>query len=257
MMALHTPTARSWRVWQRNRDVFLRDWKVNGLPLFIEPLMILGLMGLGIGTVITKVEGLSYFEFLGPGLLASYVMFAPAFESSWGAYFRMSVKRLYDAMIVTPLNIEDVITGEILWGMTRGVMVGGIVFAIMLLFRLVPSPLAVLVLPFSAYFGFMIAAMSMSYAAVCSSVNSLNYYVSLFIYPMFFLSGVFFPVDDLPRPLQLLAWCTPLTHAVHITRNLMTGHLEVSMLWSLLVIGAMALFFYQLALRLMRRRLIK
>ncbi len=247
----------TFRVWQRNRDVFLRDWKVNGLPLFFEPLMILGLMGLGIGTVVTDLEGLTYFEFLGPGLLVSYVMFAPAFESSWGAYFRMSVKRLYDAMIVTPLSIEDVITGEILWGTTRGVMIGGIVFVIMLLFQMVPSPLAILVLPLCAYFGFMIASMSMSYAAVCSTVNSLNYYVSLFIYPMFFLSGVFFPVADLPRPLQLLAWCMPLTHAVHIARNLMTGHLDVSMVGSMLVIGAMGLFFYQLALRLMRRRLIK
>jgi lipooligosaccharide transport system permease protein len=219
--------------------------------------VILALMGLGIGTVVGEMAGMSYFVFLGPGLLASYVMFAPAFESTWNTYIRMTVRRLYDAIIVTPLTIEDVVTGEILWGATRGVMMAVVIMVVLVAFGLVRSPMAVLVFPVAALEAFMVAAMSMCYVAIAPSTNSLNFYFSLIIYPMFFMSGVFFPVEDLPPGVRPVAWLLPLTHAVHLTRGLATGRFDGSMAASLLLIAVLGAGFYVLALRLMRRRLIK
>ena len=248
---------RSLRVWQRNRDVFLSLWKSDAVPLFFEPLVILAVMGLGIGKVVDEIEGESYLEFIGPGVLAAYVMFAPAFENSWSSYMRMAVRRVYDAIIVTPLNIEEVITGEILWGTTRAVIMGTVILVILAAMGLVGSPLAVLVLPMAALQGFMFASLSMAYTAKAPSVNAFNYFFSLFIYPMFFLSGVFFPLEELPVALQRFAWVLPLTPAVHLSRHLLDGDLVLSMLWATLGMGGAAVFFYYLALTLMRRRLIR
>lgn len=257
MSALAQVSHRSWRVWQRNRDVFFSLWKTDALPVLAEPLVILLIMGLGIGQVVEEVEGQSYLEFIGPGVLAAYVMFAPAFENSWGSYVRMAVRRIYDAMIVTPLSIEDVITGEILWGTTRAIMISVVILIILSAMGMVASPLAALVLPLAALQGFMFASLSMTYTALAPSVNSFNYFYSLFIYPMFFFSGVFFPLEQLPDPVERFAWVLPLTPAVHLARNLLEGHLLPSMLWSVLAMAGAAAGFYYLSLVLMRRRLIR
>ena len=257
MIAFPEVSYRSRHVWQRNRDVFLSLWKSDALPLFLEPLVILTVMGLGIGKIVVDIEGQSYLEFIGPGILASYMMFAPAFENSWGSYVRMAIRRTYDPIIVTPLNVEDVITGEILWGTTRAVFMAVIILVILAAMGLVGSPLALLVLPLAVFFGFMFASLSITYASQAPSVNAFNFFFSLFVYPMFFFSGVFFPLEELPDALERFAWVLPLTPAVHVTRNLVEGELALSMLWSVLGIAGAAAVFYYLALVLMRRRLIR
>ena len=246
----------SWRVWQRNRDVFFRLWQSNFIPALLEPVVILGVMGVGIGEVVREIEGESYLEFIGPGIMAAYIMFAPAFENSWGSYIRMAVRRTFDGMIVTPLSIEDVITGEILWGTTRAVVMGVIILVILAGFGVLSSPLAILILPMAVLQGFMFASLAMTFTAKAPSVNAFNYFFSLFVYPMFFFSGVFFPLEDLPRGLEIFAWGLPLTPAVHISQNLVDGHLTLSMLWSVLWIAGLGAMFYILALKFMRRRLI-
>ena len=225
--------------------------------MLLEPLVILGVMGMGVGKLVTEVDGRSYVEFIGPGILASYVMFGPAFENSWGSYVRMAVRRIYDAMIVTPLSIEDVITGEILWGTTRALFMAIVILVILSALGIVASPLALLILPFAVLEGFLVASLAMVYTAKAPSLNAFNYYFSLFIYPMFFLSGVFFPLEELPPALERFAWVLPLTPAVHVTRNLLEGKLILSMLWSVLAMAGGSIALYWLALRLMRHRLIR
>lgn len=257
MTTLSHARFRSWRVWQRNCDVFLLLWKSDAVPILIEPIVILVAMGIGVGSVVSMKGDQSYLEFIGPGVLAAYVMFAPAFENSWGSYVRMAVRRMYDAIIVTPLSIEDVITGEILWGTTRAVMIGVVILVILAVMGLVQSPLAILVIPFSALEGFMFASLTMAYTAKAPSVNAFNYFYSLFIYPMFFFSGVFYPLTDLPKIGQQLAWLLPLTPAVHVTRGLLTGQVGWGMLWATLAMAAAAVVFYFWSLRLMHNRLIR
>ncbi len=257
MTALAEVSPSSLRVWQRNRDVFFSLWKTDAIPVLLEPLVILAVMGVGIGKVVDDVQGQTYLEYIGPGILAAYVMFAPAFENSWSAYVRMAVRKTYDAIIATPLSIEDVITGEILWGTTRAVIVGSIILVILAGLGVVNSPLALLVLPMAVLQGFLFGSLSMAYTAKAPSVNAFNFFYSLFVYPMFFFSGVFFPLEELPTALQRFAWFLPLTPGVHVTRHLFQGELVLSMLWSVLGMAGAAGGFYYLSLVLMRRRLVR
>lgn len=250
-------SGRSWRVWERNRDVFLALWTTDALPVLLEPLVILAVMGLGVGRVVDEIDGVGYLEYIGPGVLAGYAMFAPSFENSWGSYVRMAVRRTYDAIIVTPLSIEDVITGEILWGTTRALVTASVILLILAAMGNIGSPLAALVPPLVLLEGFMFACIAITYTALAPSVQAFNYFFSLFIYPMFFLSGVFFPLRELPDALERFAWVLPLTPAVHVARNLFDGELTLSMLWSVLGMAAAAAAFYYLALVAMRRRLIR
>jgi len=251
---------RAYRVWQRNRDVYLRLWKAEVIWPLAEPLITLLALGLGLGELITETElpgNQRYIEFIAPGILAVFPMWAAAGECGWGSFFRMENQRTYHAIITTPVSIEDVITGEILWGATRGFISSVYILAVSAAFGLLDSPLALLV-PVMAYISsFMFASISLSYTSVARSISSLNYFFALFITPQFWLGGVFFPLERLPEELQVAAWFVPATHVVDIYRGLVQGQLNLGHLGDLAWIAVVAAIFYYLALISMRRRLIQ
>src|SRR5207244_585845 len=123
---------RSLRVWQRNFEVYRRLWKFQMPFTFLEPAFQLAAMGLGLGAFVNLGLPVSYRDFLAPGLVASYAMFAAALECSWGSFSRMELQRTYDAIIATPLSVGDVVLGEILWGATRSVIAAVAVFGVLL-----------------------------------------------------------------------------------------------------------------------------
>ncbi|MBI2846901.1 MAG: ABC transporter permease [Chloroflexi bacterium] len=256
-MTLPEVSRRSYRMWQRNRDVFLRLWKAELVPFVAEPLIILAAMGFGLGGLVGKVNGQSYLAFVAPGVLASYVMFAAAFECTYGTYVRMERQRTFDAIIVTPLSIEDVITGEILWGATRSFLTACAILVVILIFGLVPSPYAAIIPVLAILEGLMFSSISVFFTSLAPSIYFFNYFFTLFITPMFFFSGVFFPISRLPEVIQTMTWMLPLTPAAHAMRELLWGQ------WSWGVFAAMAwilgvtLVFFYLSLIFMRRRLIK
>lgn len=248
-------TWRSIRVWQRNRDVFLRLW-YSEIPGFVgEPVIILLAMGLGLGAFVGMVGGQSYIEFIVPGVIASYAMFAAAFECSYGSFIRMEYQKTYDAIIATPLNVEDVIAGEIFWGATRSLMTGAVILAIASAFQLVHSPWALLIVPLAFLEGLQFSAISMLFTSLSPSIYTFNYFFSLFITPMFYFSGVFFPLSSFPQAVQTLSWVAPLTPVVNVTRGLVSGNLEPALLFSLALIVAWIIPFFALALFKMKRRL--
>lgn len=252
---------RSLRVWQRNGDVFLRLWHAELVWPVVEPILILLALGLGLGVFVELGSDETYMEFLTPGLLAVYPMWGAVAECAWGSYMRMSMQRTYDAIIVTPVNLEDVIAGEILWGSTRGLISTFYIILVALLFTpaysLVDSPLVVLVPIVAVLQGIMFSSISMCYTSTAASVASLNFFFSLVVTPMFWLGGVFFPIDSLPQGFQVLAWFLPVSHVVAIQRGLVEGSLQWSHLGDLAWILVVGVFFFRLALLLMRRRLIK
>lgn len=248
---------RALRVWQRNFDVFLRTWKAQIAFTIIEPLMVIVAQGAGLGQFVELPGGVPYLFFLGPGIVAAYAMFSASAESSWGAYLRMEHQRTFDAMIVTPLDIDDVILGEALWGATRAVESCLAMLAVLLLFQTPLAPSAVLALPAMYLLGFMFACIGLLVISVVPSMGELNHFFSLFLTPQFLFAGVFFPVAALPEWAQAVAWFLPLTHGVVLARGLLTGDVTGAMLPHLAwVVGASAGCLL-LALRLMRRRLIK
>jgi len=249
----------SWRfirVWQRNRDVFFRLWHSEAPGSIAEPIFILLAMGVGLGAYVGLVNGQSYIEFIAPGIIASYAMFSASFECTYGSFIRMEYQKTFDAIIATPLSVEDVIAGEIFWGATRSMMTGVIILAIAAAFQLIHSPWA-LAIPAVAFLeGLMFASIAMLFTSVVPAIYSFNYYFTLFITPMFFFSGVFFPLSSFPPIVQSLSWIAPLTPVVHITRALVSGEFQPYLLWVFLLIVALTVIFFYLSLVTMRRRLI-
>jgi lipooligosaccharide transport system permease protein len=249
----------SWlalRVWQRNRDVYLNLWKAEAMWPLVEPAVTLVALGIGLGDFV-DIGGESYIDFIAPGMLAVFPMWMAAAEMGWGSFFRMDSQKTFDAIISTPASIDDVTSGEILWGATRGFISICYIFVIVLILGTIESPLALLIFPLSFLPGLMFAAMALSYTAIARSVSQLNYFFAAYITPQYWLAGVFFPLDRQPEWLQVAAWFTPAFHVVRVYRALVAGDLQWDHLANLGYMVGVTVVFYALALYLMRRRLIK
>ena len=246
-----------FRVWQRNWDAFLKAWKVEVGGIAIEPFLALLALGFGLGVYVESFDGLSYAEFVAPGVIASYAMFHATFDSTFGAYLRMDTHHIYDAILYTPLGPEDIVLGEIMWGATRAMMTAAAVLVAAVFFGLIHSPLAILALPAAYLIGATFASIAMIQTAVAQTIGTMNNFFTLFIAPMFYFCGVFYPLDRLPESVQPIVWALPLTPAVALTRSLLGG--ELSWFTGLCAVELLgfSLFSFWLAARLMRRRLIK
>jgi lipooligosaccharide transport system permease protein len=251
------PSARvAARVWRRNVLVFAKVWKQGLLPQFFDPLFYLMAMGFGLGTYLARVNGIPYREFIAPGLVASSVMWAASFETTWNIYFKMEEKRLYDAILTTPVEVPDLVAGEVAWAATRAVVYGTTFVIIVALFGLVGSPWVLAVPPFLALGGACFGMLGISFSALAARVDLYSYYFTLFVTPMFLFSGIFYPFDKLPGWVSTVAWFTPLYHLVNITRSLILnpdlGTVVGNSLW--LVVLTLALF--AIPVRAMQRRLV-
>jgi lipooligosaccharide transport system permease protein len=256
-MILLWPTWRAVRVWQRNLDVF-RKYSLPSLvgPSIGEPLLYLLGFGFGLGTLVGSVGGQPYVEFVAPGMVMSSAMFAASYECTYGAYVRMIHQKTYEAIITTPLSLEDVVAGDILWGASKGAFNGTVMLTVVSLFGLTQSLWALAVPLVVAVLALLFAGLSLVVAALAKSFEFFNYYLTLVVTPMFLFCGVFFPLESLPSWAQTLASVLPLTYAVRATRALMQGHPTAGaflpVLW--LILPAMAVSL--LAARLVRRRLV-
>ena len=258
-------TYRVWTVWRRNVDVFTKTIFTNFLPPLLEPILYLAAFGVGLGALITgTVQGGTYIQFIGPGLIAISVMYGAFFECTYASFVRMYFQKTFDAIVATPVSVEEVVAGELLWGATRATVNSTIVLAVIAAFGLIKSPLFLLVIPLAFFGGLLFASIAMCFTAVSPSIDFFNFPTFLFLTPMFFLSGTFFPLTSLPTAAQGTAIAVlPLTHIVNITRGLVSGHLEpilglspvsliaVSLIW----IIAVTLFFFVLSINLMKKRL--
>jgi len=248
------------RVWQRHRDVSLRLWKTDALGIGVEPWVVIIAMGLGLGQFVELDGGQDYIQFLGPGLLAIFPMFTATFECSWGSYVRLEMQRTFEAIIATPVSVDEVITGDILWGATRSLISGTYIFVVLLVLTpwldIVQSPWAVLAIPAGILQALLFSAFALAFVSVARAMSHFAYFFNLTIMPMFWFGGAFFPLDDLPGWAQSLAWWVPLSHAVSLYRGLLAGDLEWTLLVDVAWLSIATVACYLVALRLMRRRLI-
>jgi lipooligosaccharide transport system permease protein len=251
-------TYRIWKVWQRDFDVFMKTWKVNFFPPLLEPIFFLVAMGYGLGSFVQPIQGLSYIQFIAPALVSISIMYSSFFECTYGSFVRMYYQKTFDAIIATPISIEEVIAGELLWGATRSLISSIIVLGVVGAFGLISSPLFILILLVAFLGGLMFSTIAMVFTSLAPSIDFFNYPAFLFITPMFLLSGTFFPLTSLPPFMQVFAKAfLPLTHVVNLTRSLIIGNLETSLLISLVWIAAVTPVFFVLSINLMKRRLIK
>ncbi len=248
---------RIYRVWQRDRDIFLHAWRTELWPPFVEPLLSILALGLGLGYYVSNIDGVSFVQFLAPAFAATGAMYASSFECTYGSFVRMVYQKTFDAILATPCNLEDVIGGEILWGTTRALISSTVVLIVLAPFGLIHSWWALAIPIVAVLEGLMFSSLSMVVTSKVPTFDAFNYYVTLGITPMFFFSGVFFPLDRLPPNIRGLAWLSPLTHAVQPIRALVMGQVTPALLWDLLWMAVVSFVLINLSLRFMRQRLIK
>lgn len=224
-----------------------------------EPLFYLITLGIGMGAYMGLFGGKPYLYFLAPGLVITSVMLSSAFECLYGSYVRMVVEKLYDMVISTPISVEDAVAGDIIWGVFRGMIGGVLMLLVAALMRAVPVSLSIVVplLLLMIIVGFLFSSLSMIVTSFAPNFDFFNYYTELVITPMFFFSGVFFPLDKMPGFVKIIAEFVPLTHAVTISRAIFSGNYTPGLIWNLLAIAIPGAITFYLALYFMKRRLIK
>jgi lipooligosaccharide transport system permease protein len=244
------------RVWRRDLRVFSRAWRSGLLPQFFDPLFYLLAMGFGLGTYLSRVEGIPYEQFVGPGLVASAVMWAASFETTWNLYFKMEETRLFDAVLTTPVEVQDLVTGEVAWATTRAIVYGTSFLIVVTAFGLVESAWAVAVPLFLVVGGGCFAMLGTAFTSMTRRVEGYSYYFTLFITPLFLFSGIFYPLDDLPGWVGVVAWFTPLYHLVEITRGLILGPDALAILGNAAWLLVLTLLLFAVPVTYMRRRLV-
>ncbi len=243
------------RVWQRHWTVYTKLYKTSFALNFAEPALYLLAMGFGLGAFVQDIHGVPYVKFIAPGIIASSSMFAAVYECTYGTYIRMTFQKTFDAILATPVNLDDLVAGEMVWGSTKSVIFGITIMIVVALFGLVDSPLVILTIPFIFLCGLIFAQLSVMFAAVVPGIDSFSYFYTLFMTPLFLFSGIFFPLDTMPRAVADLAFFTPLYHLVAICRSFSAGTLSGaagSMVWIIVVVALLAPFPF----RLMKRRII-
>lgn len=245
------------RIWLRNAVLFRRGWKRFVLPNFLEPVLYLVAIGLGIGLYVGReIDGVPYIDFLAPGLAASSAMYGAVFELTFNVFVKLRYAKLYDAVITTPLEPDDVAVGELLWAVTRSALYGTAFVAVVAVLghaRAWTALLAPLALPLV---GLSMGLIGLIYTTRIVDIALYTYFFNLFIIPLFLFSGIFFPVGVLPAWAQALAWLTPLYHGVEMSRALvLDGDLATAGLEAAWLVG-FSLLALPPAINLFRRRLV-
>src|SRR5919202_4454551 len=214
MDVIRLPSPRgSFRVWQRNVTIFGKYWKSIMFPNFIEPLLYLAALGLGLGAFIQQggINGQSYIQYIAPGLLASNAMFAASFESTFNTFVKLKIQRVYDAIVATPVNAEDVVAGEYLWAGTRAALYGTGFLAVLTVLGysfgepLITSLWALFIPPMLLIIGIMFSVMGTLFTSLIERIDLYAYYFTLVVTPLFLFSGIFFPVENFPSPVPQIA----------------------------------------------------
>lgn len=250
---------RTLRVLRRNLVVWRSYLGASALGNFGEPLLYLAGIGFGLGALVPPeaLGGLTYAEFLMPGLLVSTAMYTATFEGTFGSYTRMETQRTFESIVTTPISVEEVAFGDILFCALKATFGVAAVLVVSTAFGLVASPWALLALPLGFVVGMLFGALAVLVSAFARSYESFNYWFTIGIAPMFFFSGIFFPLDRFPAWAQGAAWILPPAHGAIVSRAVCRGALDPALLghaaW-LVVATALAVV---PAVNAVRRRLVK
>jgi lipooligosaccharide transport system permease protein len=249
---------RWWPVFLRNMLV----WRKLALPSLVgniaEPLMWLVAFGYGMGALVGQVQmgdkQVPYILFLASGSICMSSMNAASFEALYSAFSRMHVQKTWDGIMNAPISLDNVVMAEMLWAAFKALFTVTVILFVMLALGISHSPklLAAWVVLLGA--GITFSCIALIFNALAQGYDFFTYYFTLFLTPMMFLSGVFFPRDQLPLPLRILSDWLPLTNAVELVRPMFMDQWPAEPLRSVLVLIAYTVGAFWVALALTRKR---
>lgn len=243
-------------VWQRNSRVYFRLWKTELIAPIIEPIFTFFAFGFGIGALIaSKVEGLGYLQFVGAGVLAFTVLMRAVFELTYGAYFRMVYQSTYDAILATPVNAESLAFGEILYGVTKGAIDCLFILPIVLIFGAANSPLTPLAVIPLVVGCFYLSGLALGLTAHIFDIDNFNIFFAFF-FSTIFLCGAWFPVENLPFWLQIIAYILPTTSVIDLTRACLNGNFSFIHIYEAVYLLVVTIILIEWALRSVRKRMV-
>lgn len=213
-----------WRVWLRYFYLFKKDLLYAITTTFVEPILLLLSLGFGLGSLIGFIhaEGIdiSYRQFVFTGLVAQSLLFQGFFQSAYGSYFRIYYQRIFHTIAITPITLTEVVAGELLWDATQALFAG---MAVLLIGTVVGDFNvwgALLCIPLCFFSAFIFSGVGLLISGLAKSINQIAYPQFLFVIPMFLFCGVFFPIEQMPESLQIIAWALPLTSVISLIRTL-------------------------------------
>jgi len=243
-------------VMSRDVAIFGRYWKATTFSSIVQPTIYLLAFGLGIEKLVPRIGGLTYVEYVATGVVATAVLFSSAFPGMFNTFIRWQFQRTYDAMLAAPVDVEELITAEVLWISLRAGVYGLAPLLVGLAFGLDPN-VGMLLVPLIGFVtGFGFAGFGVTVAAVAKTIDNFNYVTSAVLTPMFLVAGTFFQVSTLPDGVRQVAQVNPLYHCVQLVRDASLGALGTADLAHAAVLLAFALLMWRLAINQLGRRLI-
>ena len=253
---------RWWPVFRRN----LLVWKKLAIPSLVgniaEPLMWLVAFGYGMGALVGQVNmntpqgsvAVPYILFLASGSICMSAMNAASFEALYSAFSRMHVQKTWDGIMNAPVRLDDVVLAEMLWAAFKALFTVTAILGVMLALGISHSPKLLLAWPALLLAGITFSCIALIFNALAKGYDFFTYYFTLFLTPMMFLSGVFFPREQLPAVVRAVSDWLPLTNAVELVRPLFMDQWPSHALLHIGVLLAYAVAAFWLALALTRRR---
>jgi len=235
---------------------FRTFWKSTVFSSTVEPIVYLLAFGLGLGaTVVSQVDGLDYVEFVGTGMVATAVIFSSVFPAMFGTFVKHRFQNTYDAILAAPVDVEELVTAEMLWIGLRAAVFGCFPLLITMLFGLDPAPGMLLVPLFCFVTSLGFAGFGIAVAATVAKIDQFNYVTTLLVTPMFLVAGTFFPIDELPDWAQVVANLNPLYQLVELVRHAAFGF-EPTDLIRFGVLVLFSLVAWRIGIRQLSKRLI-
>jgi len=266
-----TPPAQTQSRWRAPRlslrfwPVFLRNllvWRKLAIPSLLgniaEPLMWLVAFGYGMGALVgeIKVDGqpVPYILFLASGSICMSAMQAASFEALYSAFSRMHVQKTWDGIMNAPVGLDDIVLAEMLWAAFKALFTVTAILGVMLALNISHSPKMLVAWPILLGVGITFSSMALVFNALAKGYDFFTYYFTLFLTPTMFLSGVFFPLDQLPSVVRVVADWLPLSNAVALVRPLFMDQWPRDVLHHGGVLVAYAVVSFWVALALTRKR---
>ena len=246
-------------VMSRDLTLFRKYWKATTFSSIVEPTIYLVAFGFGFGALVSTVNGVSYVQYVGTGVVASAALFSSVFPGMFNTFVRREFQRTYDAILAAPVDVEELVTAEVLWISCRAGVYCMAPLLVAIVFGLQPTSGVVIVPLVGFVTGWGFACFGVTISALAKSIDNFNYVTSAVITPLFLISGSFFPISELPRGVQIAANVNPLYHTVQLVRDAVLkglGGLVWTDLWHAAALLLFAAAMWRLAVARQQRRLI-